>query len=171
MTSQFLHRTLALLFFLITFNLTVEAQDGLLTPFAEQQMPEIWQPAPTTQGSIDWEILTKIDVKQKEINNFIQYIPTFTPVLKSLDNTSVKLNGYLLPLDAGEFQSHFILMAYPHACPFHMPGGPGGFVEVITDIPVKFTYDPILIEGHFELLQDFSMGIFYRITAASQVND
>ncbi|MCK0070621.1 DUF3299 domain-containing protein [Kordiimonas laminariae] len=169
MENKFTYLILIFLCFFISINVT--AQDDLLRPFAEQNIPEIWKPAPSTQGSIDWSILTDIDVRQEEINNFVQYVPTFTPVLKSLDNSSVKLNGYLLPLDAGEFQSHFILMAYPHACPFHMPGGPGGFVEVITDIPVKFTYDPILIEGHFELLQDFSMGMFYRITAASAVNN
>lgn len=140
-----------------------------ITPFAEQQLPEIWKPAPAPPGALDWFTLMDVEVSEAEIDNFLQYIPTFTPVIKALDGKKVKLNGYMVPLDANELQSHFILMAYPHACPFHMPGGPGGFVEVKADFPVKFTYEPILIEGHFEVLSDFSNGLFYRINAANAV--
>jgi len=138
-------------------------------PFLEDEMGQVWQPAPTPEGAIDWQTLTSIDVREEEIDNFIQYVPTFSTAVKALDGQKVMLNGYMIPLEATERQSHFILMAYPHACPFHMPGGPGGFVEVQADFPVPFTYDPVLIEGHFTLLDDFSNGLFYRISAASAV--
>lgn len=138
-------------------------------PYPEENLPDVWQPAPTLPGAIDWRTLIDIEVGQEKVDNFLQYVPNFTTELRAIDGKPVKLNGYMVPLSASEHQSHFILMAYPHACPFHMPGGPGGFVEIIADFPVAFTYEPILIEGHFQLLSDYSSGLFYRISAARKV--
>lgn len=139
------------------------------SPFSEENLPSIWQPAPTLPGSVDWQTLMNVEVTEQKIDNFIQSIPSFTPPLKAMDGQVIKLNGYMVPLDPSDRQSHFVLMAYPHSCPFHLPGGLGGFVEVFADFPVEFTYDPILIEGHFQLLTDFSSGLFYRISAARAV--
>ena len=136
----------------------------------EDELGQIWRPAAAPPGALDWSILTNIDVEEEVVDNFIQYVPTFPLLVRALDGEDVKLNGYMVPLEASENQSHFILMAYPHACPFHMPGGPGGYVEVQADFPVKFTYDPVLIEGNFQILKDFSNGVFYRISAARQVS-
>ncbi len=140
----------------------------------EQPLPddfnEIWQPAPTPAGAVPWSTLTDIDVKEELVNNFYQYVPTFTPLVEALNGSKIKLNGYMVPLEPDDMQSRFILTPYSHTCPFHMPAGPGGFVEIQADFPVAFTYEPVLIEGHFEILTDFSDGVFYKISAAQQVS-
>lgn len=139
-------------------------------PGLQDELGQIWRPAPTPPGALDWSIIMNIDVREELIDNFIQYVPSFTPLVQSFDGKTVKLNGYMVPLEPTERQSHFVLMAYPHACPFHMPGGPAAYVEIQADFPVKFTYDPVLIEGQFQILQDYSYGVFYRISAARQIS-
>ncbi|MBO6505399.1 MAG: DUF3299 domain-containing protein [Kordiimonadaceae bacterium] len=140
-------------------------------PDLEDDLGQIWRPAPAPPGALDWSILMNIVVEEELVDNFIQYVPSFTSLVQSFDDKTIKLNGYMVPLEATEEQSHFILMAYPHACPFHMPGGPAAYVEIQADFPVKFTYDPVLVEGHFQILEDFSGGVFYRISAARQVTN
>ncbi|UTW54363.1 DUF3299 domain-containing protein [Kordiimonas sp. SCSIO 12610] len=130
---------------------------------------QIWLPAPPPPGAIDWNILIDVETREEVVDDFIQAIPTFPAHVKVLDKTTVKLNGYMLPLEAGDKQSHFILQAFPHSCPFHLAGGPGGYVEIMADIPIEFSYEPVLIEGYFQLLEDFSGGVFYRISAARVV--
>ena len=165
------------LFFTLVLAATAEIQaqessfwEQELPPELQDEMGQIWRPAPTPPGALDWSVITDIEVQEEVVDNFIQYVPTFPLLVRALDGETIKLNGYMVPLEATESQSHFILMAYPHACPFHMPGGPGGYVEIQADFPVKFTYDPVLIEGHFQILKDFSNGVFYRISAARQVS-
>ncbi len=162
--------------FLLFLSVAVQAQQGSfreqeLTPELQDELGQIWRPAPAPPGAMDWSVLINVEVEEEIVDNYIQYNPTFPLLVKAYDGETVKLNGYMVPLEATEKQSHFILMAYPHACPFHMPGGPGGYVEVKADFPVEFTYDPVLIEGHFKILDDFSNGVFYRISAARQVSE
>lgn len=167
----------AAIFLLLSIALLTPLGHARQSTFWEQEVPEelqdemgqVWRPAPTPPGALNWSLITNIDVREELVDNFIQYVPSFTPLVRSLDGKKVKLNGYMVPLEATDRQSHFILMAYPHACPFHMPGGPAAYVEIQADFPVSFTYDPILIEGHFQILKDYSNGVFYRISAARQV--
>ena len=129
----------------------------------------VWQPAPTPKGAIPWDLITDIAVTEEVIDNFVQYVPHFPSKITKLDGERVRLNGYMLPMDPTERQSHFILMAYPHTCPFHMGAGPASFVEVHADFPVPYTLDPVLIEGQFHVLEDYPDGVFYKITAGQQV--
>jgi hypothetical protein len=157
--------TLIFIVLAIGISMPSVAQDYLGELFDDGET-QIWFPAPPPPGAIDWNTLIDIHVSEKEVDGFIQYIPSFPAHIKAMDKTTIKLNGYMVPLEAGKRQSHFILQAYPHSCPFHLAGGPAGYVEVKADIPIEQTYEPVLIEGHFQLLTDFSNGIFYQITAA-----
>lgn len=135
-------------------------------PFLEDEFGQVWRPAPTPPGALNWGTLIDVSVKEKSVGDPFYDIPIYTPELEELDKTTVKLNGYMIPLEPTEMQGHFILMAFPHSCPFDVPGGPGGYVEVVADFPVEYTYDAVLIEGEFQLLTDFTGGVFYRISAA-----
>ena len=138
-------------------------------PFLEDEFGQIWKPAPTPPGAINWATLINVDVKEKNVGDPFYDIPIFNEELEKMDKTTVKLNGYMVPLEPTEMQGHFVLMAFPHSCPFDVPAGPGGYVEVVADFPVKYTYDPVLIEGEFQLLESFEHGVFYRISAAREV--
>lgn len=138
-------------------------------PSLEDEFGQIWKPAPTAPGGLNWATLINVDVKKKSVGDPYYDIPIFNTELEGLDKTTVKLNGYMVPLEATEMQGHFVLMAYPHSCPFDVPAGPGGYVEVVADFPVKYTYEPVVIEGEFQLLENFEHGVFYRISAAREV--
>jgi hypothetical protein len=42
-------------------------------------------------------------------------------------------------------------------------------VEVRTRTPVKYSMEPVVVEGRFQVLSDDSYGLYYRITDASSV--
>jgi hypothetical protein len=50
-----------------------------------------------------------------------------------------------------------------------MPGGPESIVEVIADKPVEFSYEPVLIAGKMEVLENDV--VYYRLTGASQARE
>ena len=55
-------------------------------------------------------------------------------------------------------------------CPFCIPGGPESMVEVKSKRPVKYSMEPVVVEGRFLVLPDDSYGLYYRITDATSVN-
>jgi hypothetical protein len=56
----------------------------------------------------------------------------------------------------------------PQTCAFCMPGGPENTVEVRSKQPVKYTFEPVVLSGRFEVLREEPTGIFYRLSDAVQ---
>lgn len=46
------------------------------------------------------------------------------------------------------------------------PGGPESMVEVKARTPVKYTLEPVVIEGRFAVLADDPYGLYYRVSDA-----
>jgi hypothetical protein len=82
----------------------------------------------------------------------------------------VKIQGFMLPLQTGAQQTHFVLASMPQTCAFCMPGGPESMVEVKTKRPVKYTFEPVTVSGKLAVLRDDPTGIFYRIVDAVQAD-
>lgn len=66
----------------------------------------------------------------------------------------------MMPLEPGERQKHFLLTSVPLTCSICLPGGPESMVEVRTRTPVKYTLEPLVVEGRFVV----PYGLYYRIT-------
>lgn len=147
----------------------VQAQESL--PGLTDEYGQIWRPAPTPPGGLDWNTIANIEFKPKDVGDFYLGEPIHSEEVLALDGQTVKINGYMIPLEASEMQSRFVLMAYPHSCPFDMPVGAGGYVEIQADFPVEYTYDPVLVEGTFQVLEDYSRGLYYKISAARELKD
>jgi hypothetical protein len=75
-----------------------------------------------------------------------------------------RLQEFMMPLEPGEKQSRFLLTSVPSGCSFCLPGGPESMVEVRAKSPIAFTYDPLIVEGTFVVLNDDPMGMYYRLT-------
>ena len=90
--------------------------------------------------------------------------PDFT--LSDLSGKTVKLQGYLIPLEAGQTHKSFLLSAWSPTCPFCQTAGPEAMVEVRARQPVKYSIDPIVVEGRFLLLDNDASGMFYRLLEA-----
>ena len=128
--------------------------------------PSAFKPLDERKDVLSWKLLAQVElVKMKD-----RYVPQFSQGVASLDQKEVKLQGFMMPLEVGDKQSHFVLSAMPVTCSFCMPGGPEALVEVKTKRPVKYSFEPITVSGKLSVLKDDPTGVFYRITDAVQSN-
>ena len=114
---------------------------------------------------IPWSVLT--DVKTKTEKNRI--LPVFTASQTALNQKTQRIQGFMMPLEPGTSQRHFLLSSVPLTCSFCTPGGPESMVEVRTKTPVKYGMEPVVVEGKFLVLNDDSYGLYYRMTDATSV--
>ena len=114
---------------------------------------------------LPWSVLTA--VKAKKVKT--RFLPVFTPVQLALNQKTQRIQGYMMPLDPGEKQVHFLLSSVPLTCSFCTPGGPESMVEVKSKTPVKYSMEPVVVEGIFSVLEDDSYGLYYRMNDAKSV--
>ena len=112
-----------------------------------------------------WSVLTT--VKTKNIKNRI--LPAFDASQLALDQKTQRIQGFMMPLEPGERQKHFLLSSVPLTCGYCVPGGPESMVEVRTKTPVKYGMEPVVVEGKFLVLNDDSYGLYYRMTDATPI--
>ena len=104
---------------------------------------------------LPWSMLT--EVKTKSVKN--RLLPVFTPQVQALNDKPQRIQGFMMPLEPGERQRHFLLSSVPMSCSFCTPGGPESMVEVKARTPVKYTLEPVVIEGRFAVLADDPYGL------------
>jgi uncharacterized protein len=56
----------------------------------------------------------------------------------------------------------------PTSCNFCVPAGPEGLVEVRTVSPVRYTLEPVVVEGLLAVLKDDPFGLYYRVVEGKQ---
>ncbi len=122
-------------------------------------------PLPARDDVLPWSMLT--EVKTKTVKNRV--LPVFTAPVLALNGKNQRIQGFMMPLEPGERQKHFLLSVVPLTCSFCTPGGPESMVEVTTKTAVKYTMEPVTVEGKFLVLSDDSYGLYYRITDAVSV--
>ena len=124
--------------------------------------PNQFKPLPERKDVVSWKTFSQVElVKQKD-----RYVPQFAKEISALDQKEVKVQGFMMPLEVGDKQSHFVLSAMPQTCAFCLPGGPESMVEVKSKTPVKYTFDALVLSGKLTVLKDDPTGIFYRLTDA-----
>ncbi|HVL75754.1 MAG TPA: DUF3299 domain-containing protein [Noviherbaspirillum sp.] len=130
--------------------------DNPLPPdFAVPVLPEI-------KGVVSWNTLAKV----KQVKSKDRILPEFSKEIAALNNQEVKIQGFMMPLEPGDRQKHFLLSVSPQSCSFCLPAGPEGVVEVKSKTPVKYTFDPVIVSGKLSVLKDDPMGLYYRLTDA-----
>ena len=147
-----------LLAVLLVAALPVAAQHQL-PPGAD---PAQFKPLEERKDVVSWKMLSQVElVKQKD-----RYVPQFAADVSALDQKQVKLQGFMMPLQMGDKQTHFVLSAMPQSCAFCLPGGPESLVEVKTRAPVKYSFDAMVLSGRLSVLKEDPTGVFYRLTDA-----
>jgi hypothetical protein len=121
--------------------------------------PLVSPPLPQLPGVVPWDLLGQV----KTVRVKDRFVPEFAPSVTKLNRQDVKIVGFMMPLQAGEKQSHFLLTVTSQTCAFCLPTGPEGIVEIRTRSPVKMTFDPLVIAGRLEVLRDDPLGVYYRI--------
>jgi uncharacterized protein len=114
---------------------------------------------------LPWLMLT--DVKTKNIKGNI--VPVFNAAQMALNQRVQRVQGFMMPLDPGEKQTHFLLSSVPLNCGFCTPGGPESMIEVRTKTGVKYSMEPVVVEGNFQVLVNDPFGVYYKIADANPV--
>lgn len=123
--------------------------------------------APLVERSdvVPWSVLTSAKTKVQKN----KVLPVFNSDQLALHQKTQRIQGFMVPLEPGVNQRHFLLSSVPLTCAFCIPGGPESMVEVKTKTPVKYAMDVVVVEGNFQVLNDDAFGLFYRITDAVAV--
>jgi hypothetical protein len=121
-------------------------------------------------GAVKWEVLSNLEVRT-ETPAPLQTIfhIEFTPEVKALGGEIVRLKGFMYPLSPGETHSSFLLSALPPSCPFCLPGTATTLIDIVSEEPIRYTLEPVLLEGRLALLKDDASGLYYRLTQARPI--
>jgi hypothetical protein len=125
--------------------------------------PPTMQALPDVKGVVSWNTLAKV----KQIKTKDRILPEFSKEIVALNDKEVKVQGFMMPLEPGEKQKHFLISLNPQTCAFCLPAGPEGVVEVKSNTPVKYTFEPVILSGKMSVLKDDPMGLYYRLTEAA----
>ncbi len=123
----------------------------------------IVQPLQDIQGVVSWNTLAKV----KQIKSKDRILPEFSKDIAALNDTEVKLQGFMMPLEPGEKQKHFLLSVNSQTCAYCMPAGPEGVVEVKSKTAIKYSFEPIIVSGKMSILKNDPTGLYYRLTEAA----
>lgn len=122
-------------------------------------------PLPQRTDVIPWSLLTTVNTRTEKN----KILPVFNKEQLALNQKPQRIQGFMMPLEPGEKQTHFLLSSVPLTCSFCVPGGPESMVEVKTRNAVRYTMDPVVVEGKFATLTDDPYGLYYRVTDAVAV--
>ena len=117
---------------------------------------------PDAKGAVAWSLLSKTAIRKVDG----KLGPDFPAALRPLNGKAVKVQGYLLPLEAGQAHKRFLLSAWSPSCPFCLTAGPEAMVEVKARSAVKYSLEPVVVQGRLELLENDPAGMFYRLVDA-----
>jgi len=122
-------------------------------------------PLPQRADVVPWPVLTTVATR----NEKNRLLPVFSQEQQALTRKPQRIQGFMMPLEPGERHTHFLLSAVPLTCQFCVPGGPESMVEVKAKTPVRYTLEPVVVEGRFQTLADDEYGLYYRVTDAVPV--
>lgn len=123
------------------------------------------KPIDDKAGFVSWRTLTLVEAVPKGATTE----PKFDKSILALASKPVKLQGFMLPLQMGEKQQHFVLTSTPPSCAFCLPGGPDQVIEIKASAPIKYSTEPIELSGKFEVLKNDPMGLYYRLSNAKLI--
>jgi len=118
-----------------------------------------FKPLQEREGVLSWSLLSSVSTKAGKN----KLVPTFPSAVQALNQKKVRVQGFMMPLEPGDKQRHFLLSSVPTSCSFCVPAGAEGLIEVFTLQAVRYTLEPVVVEGVLAVLSDDPYGLFYRI--------
>lgn len=128
--------------------------DGALMP-ASQFLPD-------KPGFTSWRVLAQVELIKQDR----KMVPRFESAVTALDGKMVKVQGFMMPLDIGDKQRRFLLVAAPPHCAFCLPAGPDAMIEVRARSDIRYGFDAVALSGKLQVLKDDPAGLYYRIVDA-----
>ena len=121
-----------------------------------------FKPLEDKDGIVSWKLLSSVQTRTEKN----RVVPVFPGPVQALNAKTVKVQGFMMPLEPGENQKHFLISSVPTTCSFCVPAGPEGLIEVRSKTPVRYTLEPVVLEGRLAVLEKDPYGLFYRVTDA-----
>ncbi len=136
-------------------------------------IPKGWNPMKSFSGMDNIAAITDTDPRGRKMYERLREIWDNAPTVAALAGQSVKLAGYLVPLDGAKAGLHeFLLVPYFGAC-IHTPPPPANqIVHVRTEARIKLlrTMDAVLVSGTLGTeREDSTMGVSGYTMIASSV--
>jgi hypothetical protein len=123
---------------------------------AQKLLPKVHDPL--------WTQLVKCDVSYNNKNG--AYSIKITPEVQTLDGKTVTLRGFMLPLDASDRTSHFLLTRNTPVCLYCPPGEPNEVVEVTSSRGIEWTKGIVTVTGKLDLIKNDEQALFFKIEAS-----
>ncbi len=120
---------------------------------------------PIVEGGLSWQDLMQARVRYEEM----MLVADFPEAVAERAGQTVKLSGFMMPLEPDLKQFRFLLTSNPPSCFFHVPGGPAGAVEVLANEGIEVSWNPVVLEGRFEPQRQSEIGVVYRLLDARLV--
>lgn len=122
-----------------------------------------FKPLEEREGVLSWKVLSSVQTRVEKN----RLVPLFPQQVQALNDKTVRVQGFMMPLEPGATQKHFLLSSVPTTCSFCVPAGPEGLVEVRSKTPVKYSLEPVVVEGRLAVLEKDPYGLFYRVSDAT----
>lgn len=130
---------------------------------------QVWVAASPPPGGISWAVLESTREIQRQKDGITLSRPAFSAKVKALATKRIKVSGYVMPLQNSARQTHFVLLAYPPDCPYHLNPAPTQFIEVRTAVPIAVKAGVQSFEGQLVLGGQDESGIFYRLNTSREL--
>ncbi len=117
---------------------------------------------PEKAGFTSWRTLARVEL----VKRGAKMAPDFSKDIAALDGKTIKVQGFMIPLDIGDSQKRFLLVAAPPHCSFCLPAGPDSMIEIRAVKGVRYQFEAVSLSGKFALLRDDPAGLYYRLTDA-----
>ncbi|MBL8311963.1 MAG: DUF3299 domain-containing protein [Burkholderiales bacterium] len=117
---------------------------------------------PEKPGFTSWRTLGQVELVKQDR----KLLPSFAQPVVALDGKTIRVQGFMMPLDIGDKQRRFLLVAAPPHCSYCLPAGPDAMIEVRAKSDVRYGFDAIALTGKLQLLKDDPAGLYYRLLDA-----
>lgn len=136
--------------------------------------PLVGPPGAATEappGVTSWDLLGKATVLFEERDGAHTATTLIPPEVEALDGRSLKLAGFMFPIEAETPTRAFLLVELPADCPFCLAGTtePSRMVEVRARRAVELAQDQVVVSGRLEVVRDDVNGLVYRLHDAELV--
>jgi hypothetical protein len=129
-----------------------------------------------SQNGDNWGTLSMVNVQSEYNADYGYEVQTITvsPLVQSLENKEIELEGYIVPLSGKVEQSHFMLSSLPiNMCFFCGKAGPETAIQVFMRNNKKVTFrdEKIKVKGRLIVNPNSQNEILYTLEDATLIKE
>jgi hypothetical protein len=113
-----------------------------------------------------WDNLAEADINSNLETGVIS--AKMPDSIKAMAGKPLKISGFMMPLEAEEKFTHFLLSRRTPTCAYCPPGEPDELIEVFSTKATEWDEGLVTYEGTLELINNQDMGLFYRLNQAEK---